>query len=88
MTRIDTLRPDAKGRITLGKLAKGVSSYHVTIDDGRIILEPHAEIPLRERWIFENKEILESLRRGLKDSAEGRVKSLGDFTKYIDDEDE
>ena len=35
------LRPDAKGRITLGKLAEGVSSYRVRKQpDGKLVLEP------------------------------------------------
>ena len=27
--------------------------------NGKITLEPYAEIPLAEKWIFENKELLE-----------------------------
>ncbi|MEK7661086.1 MAG: hypothetical protein AAB680_03490 [Pseudomonadota bacterium] len=45
---IPPLRPDAKGRITLGKLAEGVSSFRATIgENGTIVLEPFAEIPTR-----------------------------------------
>ena len=41
-----TVRPDAKGRITLGRIAEGVSSYIITQDkNNRIILEPQVEIP-------------------------------------------
>ena len=50
------VKPDSKGRITLGKLAQGVSSFAVRVDDeGRVLLEPYAEVPARERWLFENK---------------------------------
>ena len=36
-----TVRPDAKGRVTLGALAKGVSSYRISKEaDGRLLLEP------------------------------------------------
>ncbi len=39
-------RPDAKGRITLGKLAEGVSSFRIYRDEREwIILEPYCEIP-------------------------------------------
>ena len=49
------LRPDAKGRITLGKLAEGVSSYRARRQkDGKIVLEPFVEIPAEERWLYEN----------------------------------
>jgi hypothetical protein len=77
------VRPDSKGRITLGKLAEGVSSYIVRADaDGRLVLEPYAEIPARERWLFENKAARGQVLRGLADSAAGRVRSLGSFARY------
>jgi hypothetical protein len=68
------LRPDAKGRITLGKLAEGVSSYRARRQaDGRIMLEPFVEIPADERWLYENEKALESVRRGLTDVKAGRL---------------
>jgi hypothetical protein len=68
------LRPDAKGRITLGKLAEGVSSYKARRQaDGKIILEPFVEIPADERWLWEDKKALESVMRGIADAKAGRV---------------
>ena len=82
-----TVRPDAKGRISLGARAKGISSYRIHEQaDGRLILEPFTEIPARERWVYENPEILASLERGLKDAAEGRTTYLGSFAQYADEE--
>lgn len=82
-----TLRPDKKGRITLGALAEGVSSYRVTVDAaGRIILEPFAEIPAREKWLFENKDALTAVREGLKQAAEGKTSSRGSFARFAKDE--
>lgn len=78
------LRPDSKGRITLGKLAEGVSSYRARKQaDGRIILEPFMEIPADERWLWENKKALESVIKGIADAKAGRVVSLGSFKKYL-----
>ena len=78
------LRPDAKGRITLGKLADGVSSYRARRQpDGKIVLEPFVEIPADERWLWENKEALESVRKGIEDARAGRLVSLGSFKKYL-----
>lgn len=81
-----TVRPDAKGRITLGKLAKGVSSFRVIPGKhGRFILEPYAEIPAREKWLFENKPALAKIKRGLQQSAKGKVRKIGSFAKHVDD---
>jgi hypothetical protein len=61
------LRPDAKGRIGLGTIAKNVSSYKMTIaENGKIILEPYAEIPLSEKWIFEDRDLLEKVINEVK----------------------
>jgi hypothetical protein len=68
------LRPDAKGRITLGKLAEGVSSYRARRQpDGKIVLEPFVEIPAEERWLYDNRNALESVRRGIADAKAGRL---------------
>jgi len=83
------LRPDSKGRICLGKLAQGISSFRVSIDDRqRIVLEPFAEIPATEKWLFENPDARESVRRGLDDAAEGRVSDRGSFAQYGDEPDD
>ncbi len=77
------LRPDSKGRITLGKIADGVSSYRARrLADGKIVLEPFVEIPADERWLYDNRKALEIVRRGLADSKAGRIVSKGSFTKY------
>lgn len=83
-----TVRPDSKGRIALGELARGVSSFHVSTDGDRIVLEPYAEVPAREKWLFENREALASVKRGLEASAAGKTRSRGSFAKYGKDSDE
>lgn len=72
------LKLDTKKRITLGKLAPDdVSSYDVEVkEDGVIVLYPKVEIPAHEAWLFKNKEALESVKRGLEDSAAGRTSEL------------
>ncbi len=82
------VRPDAKGRITLGELTQGVSSFHVkTTEDHRIVLEPQVEIPLKEKWLFENKAAMKKVQRGLQDAAAGRVSARGSFAKFVDEDD-
>lgn len=82
------VRPDAKGRITLGRVAEGVSSYIITVDNhNRIILEPQVEIPASEKWLFENAVALKKVKQGLIESAAGKVKNKGSFAKYVDAKD-
>ena len=70
---IARLHPDAKGRIALGKIASNVSSYIVFQQpNGNLVLEPLVEIPAREKWLFENTEARESVKRGLVQSAQGK----------------
>lgn len=81
------VRPDSKGRITLGKLAEGVSSFIVREQSGGVILlEPFVEIPAREKWLFENKKALESVKRGIEQSGKGETRSRGSFAKFADDD--
>lgn len=44
-----------------------------------------SQIPMKEKWLFKNKAHLKKVKKGLEDAASGRVKSLGSFTKYTDD---
>jgi len=45
------LRPDSKGRICLGPLAKGISSYKVVLNENtkEITLKPYTELALPEQ---------------------------------------
>ena len=81
-SRVARVRPDSKGRITLGKLAEGVSSYGIRVEShGKITLEPYAEIPARERWLFENPEALHRVRKGLAEAEAGQTVSIGPFSR-------
>ena len=72
---VTRLSPDTKGRVTLGKFAKGVSSFRMNMDnEGRILLEPYVEIPAKEQWLFRNRAALARVKRGLNDSAAGKTK--------------
>lgn len=86
MAHAKTLRPDAKGRITLGSLAKGATGFSVSIDkQQRIVLEPLVEIPAREKWLFENKAALNQVKKGIQDAADGKI-TKKDFSQFADEE--
>jgi hypothetical protein len=77
------VKPDAKGRVSLGKLAEGVELFEVEKDgEGRIILTPQATIPQREAWLYRNPEALAGVKRGLEDAAAGRVSKGRDFSEF------
>ena len=82
------LRPDAKGRICLGAISRGISGYKVIIDEDtmEITLKPYTEMPLSEKWLFNNKEALESVKRGLKQSSENKTTYRGSFSKYAEED--
>jgi len=89
LKKIGQVRPDSKGRIALGKLAKGVSSFMILEKtDGTLLLEPMMEIPAREKWLFENQTALRSVRRGLEQSSHDEIVERGSFAKFADEEDE
>ena len=61
------LRPDSKGKLNIGDLAQSVSSYRVVIGEhGVLTLYPYAEIPFSDKWIFEDKELLEKFKNDNK----------------------
>lgn len=85
--KVKTVRPDSKGRITLGKRAKEFSGYTLKeACDGSILLEPLIEVPAKEGWLFKSQKALASVKRGLKEAGEGKTKSLGSFSRYFSDE--
>lgn len=78
------VRPDSKGRITLGPLAQGVSGYLLTeTEDHKIILVPYAEIPAREKWLFMNKTALNKIEQGLHDARASHLVDKGSFAKFL-----
>lgn len=80
----DAVRPDSRGRLTLGQVVKA-KSYRVMINDaGQILLDPVVSIPERELWLWQNPEALASVQRGIEHSAAGNGRYLGDFAQYAD----
>jgi hypothetical protein len=71
---VDTRTVDDRNRLTLGELLKGSKRVRLYKNDrGEVLLQPVAEIPASELWLFQNKEALENVKKGLKDAAEGRI---------------
>ena len=77
------IQPDAKGRICIGKPAPGVVGYQrVDEPDGKILLIPMAAIPANEVWLYQNKDALESVQRGIRQSKAGKLTKWGSFAAH------
>ena len=84
-TRVDgSVKPDTRKRVVLpaALVRKDIiyHTYHNSI--GQILLDPQVTIPASELWVFENKDILTSIDKGM---AEEQVINLGLFGKYAKD---
>lgn len=82
-----SVKPDAKKRVVLPKALVGEDiTYHIYANSvGQIVLDPQVTIPASELWLFENKEALASLDRGMAESLNGQVMKRGSFAKYVKD---
>lgn len=82
------LRPDSKGRICLGSLTRNVSGYRASMNERtkEITLKPYIEVPFQEKLILENKEVMTSIREGMKQSFNNETSHKGSFAQYINEE--
>ena len=80
------VRVDAKFRIVLGKVSKGIPQFRIYQNAlGQIILDPQTTIPAYEAWLFKDTQILKSLQRSLAQVKAGKtVKAREDYSKYLD----
>ncbi len=86
LTRIaESVKPDNKKRVLLPKsLVKEGITYHIYINSfDQVILDPQVTIPASELWVFENRDILASIDKGMAESANGQVIKRGSFAKYV-----
>lgn len=78
---------DVRSRISLGKAGvRRDDRYAIAVnEEGEILLTPLVSIPKRELLVWENSVIRDSLGRALQDSASGRVKRRGSFSKFAEE---
>ena len=84
---------DSKNRITLGeKILKMVSIQSGTRefqifygDDGDILLRPVVSIHSKEAWIYRNPKVIKTIRKGLQEAKEGRLKNVQDLQAFLED---
>src|SRR5208337_5106969 len=77
------VQPDAKKRLSLGEALRSVTAYNIYRNSlGQLILDPVKAVPASEMWLYENAEALASVKRGLRESAEGKRVYRGSFAKH------
>jgi hypothetical protein len=94
--RVGEVGLDARKRVSLAKAIAALNGslgkkncalrFEIHLNDaGQILLSPHAIHP-EESWLYKNPKALASVRRGLRQSANGKRYNLGSFVQYADDE--
>ena len=80
------VRPDGRGRVTLGDAVQD-SDYRVLVNEaGQILLDPVVTltVPASEAWIWENPAVRASMSRALQQAAKEEFHDLGSFAKFVD----
>jgi hypothetical protein len=79
--------PDSRKRVVLPRtvVQEGVTYFVYHNSVGQIVLDPQASIPASELWVFENKEVLASTDRGVRESLNGKTVNRGSFAKHVND---
>ena len=76
-------QPDAKRRLSLGAALRDATAYNIYSNPlGQLILDPVRTIPVSETWLYENPPALASVKKGLRESAEGKSVYRGSFAKH------
>jgi hypothetical protein len=80
------VRPDGRGRLTLGSAARD-ADYRVLVNEkGQILLDPVVAIPASEAWLWQNPALRASMERALGEAVAGEFEDLGSFTQFVDDD--
>ena len=76
-------QPDAKKRLSLGEALRESTAFNIYRNSqGQLVLDPVNTVPASEMWLFEDAQALASVKKGLRESAEGKSAYRGSFAKY------
>jgi hypothetical protein len=81
---------DSRGRVSIAR-AGGQPGTRYRIcrrADGDLLLTPVVSIPQREMLVWENPELARSILAALDEAERGETRDLGDFSQYLDEEDD
>lgn len=85
--RVGEVEVDARRRVSLGRFGRSEDRRYLVEEGpgGELRLIPARTIPAREAIVWENPELLASLRRGMEEAALGKLEDRGSFAQYADD---
>jgi hypothetical protein len=74
-TEVAEVRPDDKKRLLLKKVKNAGKMYRIFENPlGQLILDPIVTIPRSEAWLYQNKVAISSVRKGLTEAGEGKLR--------------
>lgn len=74
---IDTRKVDERKRLTLGAAMGDLDRVRILKNSrGEILLQPLADIPASEVWLYTNREASEAVQKGIKEAGEGKVSRM------------
>jgi hypothetical protein len=81
---------DSRGRVSLGRAgARPGRRYRVeTNPDGVLLLTPVVSIPEREMQVWTDPHLAQRIRTGIEQAKAGKTINRGDFSQYLDTEDD
>ncbi len=84
---------DSKNRITIGEKIRKLISIQAEADkfqiffneEGDILLRPMVSIPIREAWIYQNPQVLKSIRQGLTEAKGEKTEKVENLEEFLED---
>lgn len=74
---IDTRKVDERKRLTLGATMGDLDRVRILKNSrGEILLQPLADIPASDVWLYTNREASEVVQKGIKEAGEGKVSRM------------
>ena len=64
---------DSKGRLVLGPEYANATVLVEEVGEGEFNVQTAAVVPMREFWLYKNKEALGLVKKGLKEARMGKV---------------
>ncbi|MGC1677618.1 MAG: hypothetical protein WA740_08795 [Candidatus Binataceae bacterium] len=85
--RVSLTKALASLKKTFGNQLDAALRFGVYVNEaGQVLLSPEVSVPMHELWLYRNPEALKMVLKGLDEARAGKVKDLGSFGKYVDDD--